>query len=86
MLHRDLITIRKLNNVLLPALELPSGYQPKKHKKHIDPRALMKKRGAGKGNWGTTQDLIDDGIMYEQITRKNITVFHSQNRKTAMAI
>jgi hypothetical protein len=57
----QLIPIVNLNPVMLPR-EKPTYQRPEKPV-HVDPRALPKRSGFGRGNWGTIKDAIDQGYL-----------------------
>ncbi|KAJ2996410.1 hypothetical protein HDV02_006559 [Globomyces sp. JEL0801] len=63
----------------LPSWSLPEEsidqYQPKKFQRHVDPRVHIKKDGAGKHNWGSTRELIQDAIYQHQSSKQIETNF-----------
>jgi hypothetical protein len=45
---------------MLPAIKLP--HQRPEKRIHVDPRPILKRCGAGRGNWGSLRDEMEQGI------------------------
>ena len=66
-------TIR-MNTELLEAVAIAPTRPSRRKPTHVDPRPVSKRQGFGKGNWGSINEVIDDGV--KQFYREKIWCIH----------